>query len=242
MSEKRILTAKCPNCAATLQVKTRAAEKTVVCPKCQMSMTVSAAAGAAPAELPFAAMIDQSPPPLPMAEPLSAMPMAEPLTLPFAQPLATLAPRSQKRVAIAGGIGGTVLVAVVLLIVFRSGDGQAVGPPAATGGPAVQPGAAPTAAEVSEIEEDGSPLGGQAAVGPMDADQGADQGGNVFETISNAQLQQGAKNPANNFPQGGFQQGGGFPSVGNTQQRDWDLANRGRLGAMGLKKIQVPRR
>ena len=238
MNEKRILTVKC-QCGAILQVKTRSAEKVVACPRCGASMTVSAAA--APAEQPFDAMIDEQRH-LPMAEPLSAMPMAEPLTLPFAQPLATLAPRSRKRVAIAGGIGGTVLVAVMLLVVFRSGDGQAVGPPAATGGPAVQLGVTPTTVEVSAIEENGSPLGGQAAVGPMGADQDADQGGNLFETISNAQIQQGAKNPANNFPQGGFQQTGGFPSVGNTQQRDWDLANRGRLGAMGIKKVQVPRR
>lgn len=269
MSEKRILTAKCPSCGTTLQVKTRSVEKTIACPKCQASVTASAAAGAAPEGLPFAALVEEPKPALPMAEPLSALPMAEPLTLPFAQPLATSPRCSPKQLAIAGGIGGAVLVAALLLIIFLPGAGQQQTPSSPsvsgnkgqTGGSAAEPVASQETSVASQPQENGQPDADGAVQGesePAIAEQGlskpkvkqkqgpnnsANVGGNYFDALSKAKIKQGLNNPANavgnNFPPGGLQNLNPTP---RDQQRDWDLANSGRLGAMGLKKVQVPRK
>ena len=133
MTMKRILTAKCPSCATTLQVKTRSLEKVVTCPKCQTMMTVTAPpeAGAdahdADTVVGFAAAQSS----LPVAEPMpTAAPMsfAEPL-LPSAEPLPFLelaTPEAPVRrpafvpLAIAGG-AVCVLVGVALFLAFGTG-------------------------------------------------------------------------------------------------------------------------
>lgn len=71
---KRILTAKCPSCSTTLQVKTRSSEKVVTCPKCQIMMTVAAPpkAGADPHEADTVVTVAAAQPALPVAEPLPA--------------------------------------------------------------------------------------------------------------------------------------------------------------------------
>ena len=245
MNEKRILTVQCLECRATLQIKTRSIEKIVTCPKCQATLTVSAAAGAAPTELPFVVMIDEQPSALPMAEPLPMLPMAGPL--PFGQPLANSPRRWRQPVVVAGSIGGAALVAAILLIVLRPGGGAADG----TSSPSVSDKKTPmigsavglvTSQETvvaSQAPEDGektADAGGQTQNEPAVAEQGQ----NYFESLSKAQINQGLNNAAN-------QGGNGFPSgfqnlTPRDQARNWDLQNAGRLGAMGLKKVQVPRR
>lgn len=61
MSESRVLKARCQNCNAVLRVKTKSAEKTVTCPKCNAFVSVSDATDAA-----------ASVPTEPVASPLSA--------------------------------------------------------------------------------------------------------------------------------------------------------------------------
>lgn len=121
MSEKRILTAKCPSCGTTLQVKTRSVEKTFACPKCQTSVTVSAGPGTAE-ELPFAAMFDEPEPSLPMAEPLPALPIAEPMALPFAEPLSSSPPCSRRQVAVACGIFGSPTQSATVAVGLEDGN------------------------------------------------------------------------------------------------------------------------
>src|SRR5262245_42052620 len=108
MSEKRILTVKCPSCGTTLQVKTRSAEQTVACPKCQAAVTASAATITGPAESPFGALLDEPQP----------APIAESSTLPLQQSLTTPHRCSPKHVAIAGAIFASVALTGVLLAVF----------------------------------------------------------------------------------------------------------------------------
>ncbi|MBL8824379.1 MAG: hypothetical protein JNJ77_17465 [Planctomycetia bacterium] len=48
MSEIRILTARCPGCNTAVRVKTHSLEKTVACPKCKASVTVSATSTSSP--------------------------------------------------------------------------------------------------------------------------------------------------------------------------------------------------
>lgn len=237
MNDKRILTVNCPKCSTTLQVKTRSVEKTIACPKCQAALTVSAVA--APEPLPFAVRLDA---------PLGSLPMAEPLTLPYAQPVAASHRCSPRQLTIAGGFGGAVLVAAVLLIVFRPGAGQPVessGQSSAEsktqhGGAAIDPVPDQETTLASQPVEDTEK--GAEVVGQTQSEQAVtEQGENYFEALSKAQIKQGLNNTAN-------QGGNGFPSGGfrnltpRDQARNWDLQNAGRLGAMGLKKVQVPRR
>jgi hypothetical protein len=54
MSEARKLVVTCPGCKTPLQVKTRAAEKTIACPKCGMSLSVSDKGASSAAPVPVA--------------------------------------------------------------------------------------------------------------------------------------------------------------------------------------------
>lgn len=129
---KRILTAKCPSCATTLQVKTRALEKVVTCPKCQAMMTVAAPPDASdPHEAGTVEQFAAAKPSLPVAEPLPAatpMPLAEPLPagaepLPYLELAASDAPaRHPAFVPIAIACGAVcVLVGVALFLAFGTG-------------------------------------------------------------------------------------------------------------------------
>ena len=233
MSEKRVLTVKCPSCGTTLQVKTRSAEKTVACPKCQTAVTATAAATTGPEEHPFAALFD---------EPQPALSIADPSTPPLT--IATSYHRaSPKQLAIAGAIFASVALAGLLLAVLLP-NGPA--PNAATANnkptnaaPTIDPAAGQEAALAGQPQ--GAEMTPTASAQAEAEPNTANQGGNYFETLSKAQIKQGANNPAN---QGGFNwPGGGNQSLSpRDQQRNWDLANGGRLGAMGLKKVTVPRR
>ncbi len=225
MSEKRIVNVKCPQCNTTLQVKTRSAEKMVICPKCQTPMRVLAAAGAAPApeSFPEAAFWQDAPESLPFAEPLH---YAAPAT----------APSGGRRQAIVIGLSvsaAAVLLSVGVFFAIRAGSGGNTQQPELVNqnNPVVPPG------------------GGQ---GPVSLPEEVVQGeGTQTEQGQGAFVQQPVPQPIpQDVPQpqqanaavakAKMDRAAARVSSLERQKRDWLLANSGRLRASGVRVIVWP--
>src|SRR5262245_46750678 len=211
MNEKRILTTKCPNCNTSLQIKTRAVEKTVICPKCQASLTVSAppSTTAAADVMPEAALWQDDPQPLPFAEPAS---------LPFAEPIISSGNGRQRVVGIVAGISAAaVLLAVGIIVAMRAGGGLDPGKPDAVS----QHNAGKDASEFVPVD------GGESGQGQPGFVQPQEQ-----QSLPNNAAVQAAKARVDRAA-------ARIASL-ERQKRDWLLANAGRQGASGKKVIVWP--
>jgi hypothetical protein len=216
MSEKRILTTKCPSCNTSLQIKTRSVEKTVICPKCQASLTVSAppSTGAAADALPRRA--DAST--LAWQDEPQPLPFAEPASLPFAEPIVSSGGGRQRVVGIVAGISAAAaLLAVGIIVAMRAGGGLDPGKPEAVS----QHDSGKGASEFVPVD------GGESGQGQPGFVQPQEQ-----QSLPNHAAVQAAKTRVDRAA-------ARIASL-ERQKRDWLLAYAGRQGASGKKVIVWP--